>query len=116
MSMPHWLRGLLVETATVYPCITTTDSLGNEVTALGEPVQEPCIVQPISSFDRVDEPLTLTTHKMIALPDTVANTNGRIIWNGQRFDVYSDPLIHRHPLFARHHATVYLQISGQGGG
>jgi len=112
--MPHWLRGLLTETATVYPAITTTDSMGNVVTALGTPVEEPCIIQPISSFDRVDEPLTLTTHKMIALPTTIANTNGRVVWNGLRFDVYSDPLMHRHPLFKVHHATVYLQISGGG--
>jgi len=112
--MPHWLRGLLTETAQVFPAITSTDSLGNEVTTLGSPITEPCIVQPISSFDRVDEPLTLTTHRMIALPTTIANTNGRVVWNGLTFDISSDPMFHRHPLFKIHHATVYLQISGGG--
>lgn len=114
MATPSWLSSLMTDTVTVCPATVTTDSLGNEVPSLGSPVTEKCLVQPLSSSDSVEEPLSLATHRLLTSPSTVASTDAEVTYNGTKFDVLAPPLSHKHPLFAGHHVTVYLRISGGG--
>lgn len=114
MATPAWLTSLMTDTVTVRPATTVPDSLGNQVPGLGSPVTERCLIQPLTSFDSVEEPISSATHRMLAFPATVASTDARVTRNGVNFDVLAPPLSHAHPLFAAHHVTVFLRIAGGG--